>query len=296
MQSLSPKELAQAIGVSESSVKRWVDEGLLDAGRTVGGHRRIALREAVRYVRHAGLPVIQPQVLGLADLGAVPAGASEPAMEAALVDALKLGNAQRARGIVLALFLAGKNVADLCDGPLVAALQAVGDLWRHGPEGVFIEHRAVEIAAAALHQLRNLLPASSGEAPVAIGGALEDDPYALPTLMVATVLEAAGWNAANLGPNLPTAALLAAVKVHQPALVWISCSVEAVAKKREAELRKTGVLLAQRGIKLIVGGRAWKSRSWDIHSGITAAGSMAEVAAFAQGLVAARTAKSKASR
>ena len=48
---LSPKELAQAIGVSESSLKRWADEGLLRATRTAGGHRRIPLAEAIRFLR-----------------------------------------------------------------------------------------------------------------------------------------------------------------------------------------------------------------------------------------------------
>ena len=38
---LSPKELADAIGVSESSIKRWVDNGEIQATKTSGGHRRI---------------------------------------------------------------------------------------------------------------------------------------------------------------------------------------------------------------------------------------------------------------
>jgi MerR family transcriptional regulator, light-induced transcriptional regulator len=51
---LSPKALAAAIGVSESSLKRWADEGRLAAERTAGGHRRIAVAEAVRFVRRRG--------------------------------------------------------------------------------------------------------------------------------------------------------------------------------------------------------------------------------------------------
>ncbi|HEX9106572.1 MAG TPA: MerR family DNA-binding transcriptional regulator, partial [Longimicrobiales bacterium] len=48
---LSPRELAEAVGVSESSLKRWADRGVLAVERTAGGHRRIPLGEAVRFIR-----------------------------------------------------------------------------------------------------------------------------------------------------------------------------------------------------------------------------------------------------
>jgi len=62
---LSPKEFAEAIGVSQSSIKRWTDEGRIEAARTAGGHRRIPIAEAVRFVRETGASVVQPQALGL---------------------------------------------------------------------------------------------------------------------------------------------------------------------------------------------------------------------------------------
>jgi excisionase family DNA binding protein len=51
---LSPRELAAAVGVSESSLKRWADEGRVKVARTAGGHRRIELAEAVRFIRQSG--------------------------------------------------------------------------------------------------------------------------------------------------------------------------------------------------------------------------------------------------
>jgi excisionase family DNA binding protein len=44
---VTPKQVAQAINVSESSLKRWCDQGLLTAIRTAGGHRRLALAAAL---------------------------------------------------------------------------------------------------------------------------------------------------------------------------------------------------------------------------------------------------------
>ena len=64
---LSTRELAEAIGVSESSIKRWADDGVLHVARTAGGHRRIPLPEAIRFIRETGAVVVQPAILGLDD-------------------------------------------------------------------------------------------------------------------------------------------------------------------------------------------------------------------------------------
>ena len=62
---ISPKEFAAAIGSSESSLKRWLDQGVIPCTKTPGGHRRIEVNEAIKYVRTSDLTVVQPQALGL---------------------------------------------------------------------------------------------------------------------------------------------------------------------------------------------------------------------------------------
>jgi len=65
---LSPKELAEAIGVSESSIKRWADGGRLAVQRTAGGHRRIPREEALRFLREEGLRPVRPEILGVEEV------------------------------------------------------------------------------------------------------------------------------------------------------------------------------------------------------------------------------------
>jgi len=62
---LSPRELATAIGVSESSLRRWADAGRVEMMRTAGGHRRIPVAEALKFVRRERLQVVRPDLLGL---------------------------------------------------------------------------------------------------------------------------------------------------------------------------------------------------------------------------------------
>jgi MerR family transcriptional regulator, light-induced transcriptional regulator len=50
------------------------------------------------------------------------------------------------------------------------ALARVGELWAHGPEGIFLEHRALDTSLQALAEIGRLLPEPPEDAPVAVGG------------------------------------------------------------------------------------------------------------------------------
>ncbi len=286
---LSPKMLARAIGVSESSVKRWADEGAIRAARTNGGHRRIAIAEAVRFIRRSSLPVIRPELLGAPEVSeALPSGTapgSDLGDADRLHDLLIDGRSFAARGLILGRYLAGARVAALCDGPIRQALARIGERWRGTDDGIFIEHRATEICAQALAAVRVTL--DPGEGPVAVGGGGPDDPYRLPSSMAAVVLEESGFRAVDLGAQTPLVSLRQGVGAHAARLAWLSLS---------AVVADPGVLargvdrlareLQGDGVRLVVGGRA-RAVLGRPRRGLFVAESMAELSAFATALVEA---------
>jgi excisionase family DNA binding protein len=55
--SLSTFKIAHLLDVNPSSVANWVDQGLLAAHRTPGGHRRVALEDLVSFLKEHRMPV-----------------------------------------------------------------------------------------------------------------------------------------------------------------------------------------------------------------------------------------------
>src|SRR5215203_2961037 len=104
---LTTKELAEALGASESSMRRWTDSGAIRTSRTVGGHRRIPLSEAIRFVRETRATIVRP---------AAGSSSGRPTSEDELFDSLNDGDAARARGLVLGLYLDGSSLAAIFDG------------------------------------------------------------------------------------------------------------------------------------------------------------------------------------
>jgi methanogenic corrinoid protein MtbC1 len=284
--SLTPKALAQAIGVSESSLKRWADDGILCCARTPGGHRRIALAEAIRFIRRTGATVVRPDLLGFSDIeGPLIGGRDSDCPGTALFEALYEDDPHRARNVLISAFLEGQSVAALCDGPIRFAMTRVGDLWEQEAHGILIEHRATDTIVQTLHVLRTVLPSPATDAPVALGGAPPDDPYLMPSLMAATVLAEVGFRELNLGPQTPAAVLQQAIRHYRPALVWLTVSAPLTSERLQGKITELTETLAEIGGTLIIGGRSVDTAAVPRLPQLHVCQSMTELACHTQGMV-----------
>lgn len=220
---LSPKQVASSIGVSESSLKRWCDQGVITTERTPGGHRRIRIGEVMRFLRDQQQTLVRPELLGL-PVGVGQGSLSLSRSHEALMEALEQGDGERCRRIVLDLFVSGSSLLRLCEELLTPCLHQLGQGWECGRFEIYQEHRACEVLNRTLYDLRSVLTAPPEAAPVAIGGTPPGDNYRLATLMVELVLVDAGWNAISLGSSLPFPTMAAAARYHEPEVFWLSCS------------------------------------------------------------------------
>jgi hypothetical protein len=198
-------------------------------------------------------------------------------------------DAAGARALVHSLYLAGWTVDAIGDGPLREALHRIGEVWQHDEQGVFLEHRATQTGLQALLEVRALLPPPRTGAPVALVAAPPADLYLVPTVLAATLLADLGFAEHNLGPQVPWPALGAAIAHYRPLLLSLSLSVvPGDPRAAAAALTDAADLLAPHGGSLVVGGRGAKTVKLARRSNLHRGESMAELAAFARGVLAAR--------
>ncbi|KAA1258689.1 Helix-turn-helix domain protein [Rubripirellula obstinata] len=252
IRSLSTSEFARAIGVSDSSVRRLADAGEIEIHRTRGGHRRIPVSEAIRYVRATQTEVTHPDLLGLevAPKDVVPESA-----ETEILRALEAGKAATTISLMQSLYASGMSIADLCDGPIRHAMDQIGQRWPHDRRAIFVEHRATLLCARALHQLRMSMPEPDEDAPEAIGAAILGDLYLLPTLITSLVLHELGFEEINLGPNTPIDVLTDAVIEEKPDLAWLCIGEPLRSRSQALEFEKLVEATADTGTRLVIGGR-----------------------------------------
>ncbi|MHB8420062.1 MAG: response regulator [Myxococcales bacterium] len=58
-------QVGDILQVNPSSVVKWINDGILPAFRTPGGHRRVEATELVRFANHHGMPV-PPELVSIA--------------------------------------------------------------------------------------------------------------------------------------------------------------------------------------------------------------------------------------
>lgn len=275
---LSPASFAETLGLSVSTLKRWTDKGILSVERTAGGHRRIAMREALRFVRDSGIKPVIPHRLGLVDVDrATAADAPHVQFERLLLD----GKADEARRFLVSAFVSGVDVAELGDQWLRPAFEKLGEGWKQSPEGIAIEHQATDAMLRTIAEMRALFETPE-TAPTAIGGAVATDPYLLPTALVGLLLSLNGFRSTSLGADLPRAALIPIVERFRPRLVWVSVSISGADEAKRPALEDLTAELTKRGAAVVIGGRAAPDR---VH-GATVCRDLAGLTAFSRGLLA----------
>ena len=284
---LKTQRVAQALGVSVSTVKRWVDAGMIRAARTVGKHRLIPFSEALRLAREQGYSETNLRVLsGLAPDGSpMPMGEDGPL--ALLEKLLRDGRGPEARTLIHSLYNSGSGAVSVADDLIRPVMERIGHGWMVGSLDVYQEHVATQIVAAAVRDLVDQIGRGEGSGPLAVGAGTEGDPYVLAGLLGELVLRELGWDVRNLGVNLPMRSLAQATIHHRPRLVFISVSY---LKDEEQFVREYGSFhenAAAVGAAVMVGGQALRP---DLRSRLIYASHgdrMAHLAEFARGLSAA---------
>lgn len=256
---VSTNAAAKALGVSVSTVKRWVDDGVLPAQKTAGGHRKLLIADVLQLIRNGELP--HADLSHLATLPSAQRRAAPAKVADELYRQLLAGDEVRARATIHGEYRRGQSIDQLADLVIAPAMHRIGSDWQAGRIDVLEEHRASQICAAALYELKAVLEnRATRPRPMAVGGATEGDDSVLPSLLAQMLLVDQGWDTVNLGPRTPLASFQRAIDELQPRLLWLTVSHLPDEAAFVASYQVLYRHAERAGVAIAIGGRAITDR------------------------------------
>ena len=279
---LTTRQLARLWLVSEATIKRWADTGQLKSARTAGGHRRFPLSEVLRFQAERGLGA---GAGGLVAAGAARGGAQAPesaphaapfdagATAGLFFDAVERGHSAEASALLLETHMRGVAVEVIFDEVVAPALRRVGDAWHADVMSVADEHLATCTAVRAVETLAGSTRRAGAHVGEAVCCAAEGEMHVVAVLCVQAALEAAGWEARNLGGHTPFFALAEYVARHRPALVCVSSTMQWELEHNARDYAQLAQAALACGARVVLGGEGFRDEAIrarfpaDLHAG-----------------------------
>jgi excisionase family DNA binding protein len=257
---LTTKQVARLCRVSDATVKRWEEAGLLKSERTSGGHRRFRAEEVARFQRAQGIGLKRSH----GDESTRAAlrrrriiKSHSAADESSLFDALLAGSETEAGNILINANLQGAPLAEIFDNLVCPALHEVGELWFDGEINIAQEHLATRAAYNAIYKLRETVPVSETSDELAFCCAIEGDFHELPTHFAQISLENEGWDVMNFGANTPLYSLTDEILYHLPEVTCISAAIISDYDRLARDYKEFRARIGKSKIPVVLGGRAF---------------------------------------
>ena len=250
---LTTKEVARLLQVSEATVKRWADDGLLDSIKTAGGHRRFSTQSIASLRREKGIATAPglprpPKKGRVLSLGSA----------VTFTELLLAGEEKEAAALLIHAYMEGQSLVALFDKTITEAMHEVGELWFRGTITVADEHLATRVVISALQALRGVVVPAVPTGMKAICCGIDGDLHELPVHLAEIILESEGWDTRNLGPNTPLFSLRAMVTQQRPQLVCISARTIADLDRATSEYAQLRKVTNRPGASVVIGGEGFR--------------------------------------
>ena len=252
--SLTTKHVARLLNVSEATVKRWADDGVLTPEKTVGGHRRFGIESIAQVRRERNLHGGAIPVAKVVKKKAKPLPSPDDFLRLILA-----GDELEAGATLVDAYLAHHSLEAIFETTVTQAMHMVGDLWLKGSVTVADEHLATHVVVAALQKLRAVIAPHEPNGLNAICCASEGDLHELAVHLVALILESKGWKVINLGANTPFFSLQDMLSRQRPQLVCIAARMIADLDRAAAEFAQLRRVANRLETKIVLGGEAFRN-------------------------------------
>ncbi len=238
MNLLTPKMAAEMLGISESTVRRLCDSGKLEFHKTGGSHRRITFEALRDYAEKSNISIRYDKTIAAGGGGRVVGG---PIIVKRFLQHAKENQSVELFEAVRDLYRREWSIAKILDEVVGPVLFEIGRQWHAQETTVEEEHRVTAICMQVVSYLRFLLPKASDKKNVVVTGALENDPYLIPTTMVEVSFLDAGYTVIPLGANCPAEHIATTIERERPSLVAISVTAHSKNLKEQLQILRNAM-------------------------------------------------------
>jgi excisionase family DNA binding protein len=224
---LSTSDVARLFNVTETTVKRWADEGTLRCQKTPGGHRKFEIRNLVDFAEQNHFdPVGVLEISGDEEMGSktqvAVLGRDFPVLVDAYVRKALLPGERGLFPFLSYLYQNRIQLWEIHDRVIRPAMCEIGDRWSRGEIGIEEEHGASyeTLESLAMLQLQIRIKPPSGHSVVC--ATLGEELHEIGLRCAHYLLESEGWNSRYLGSRIPSDAINAAVVHWKPDVVCLS--------------------------------------------------------------------------
>lgn len=260
-ESYSTKELARMLDVSESTVKRWADAGLLKCRKTIGGHRKFQQDDIKEFQSQCSLAaeaaMAEESASRLdAELNGLFAGPDFIRLAEAYREVSLAGRFGCATAMLKQASLRGHTLAAIGDEIIKPAMHEIGEMWRAGKISVVDEHTATFATIHALVEVGLIVGEKEGSEKLALVGCAEGEFHHVAALLVCHLLESESWKVVYLGGHTPLFSFAEAIQKLNADLACISITMTDNIERAARDFEGLRRAAAKRNAKIILGGAA----------------------------------------
>lgn len=256
---LSTADVARLFNVTETTVKRWADEGTLECQKTPGGHRKFLISSVVDFAEKNNFDPVGTLELPESDKEA-------PAIEMAILsrDFPSLVSAYMRKALSpdrtdLIAFLSYLyehriHLWEIFDFVVQPGMRVLGDRWEKGQLDISHEHRASNETLDALSKLQTRIKIKPSSGKKAIFACPGDEMHEIGLRCASYLFESEGWTIHYLGARTPFSAIISAVKELKPDVVCLSLTYPVNEGQIDSQLKELSSLAHTMHAKIVIGG------------------------------------------
>lgn len=257
MNTLTTKEVARLCRVSDATVKRWEESGLLLSERTNGGHRRFRAEEICRFQSEQNLGVKVTQGDESAYKASTRRRENKNYSSCPLFHSLIAGCEEESANLLISEYLSGKPLAHIFDNLVAPAMHQIGELWYVGKLTVAQEHLATRAVMNAMYKLRSVLPVSKDRHGLIFCCGVEGDFHELSPYLVQMTFENIGWEVVNFGANTPLYSICDEILRQSPNTICISATTIPDIERATRDYQEFRSKISKIKIPVVIGGLAF---------------------------------------